>query len=195
MISFKLCHWYNLDYWTGILIYLGYIYFNSHSQNTNILKEKINSSHKKPSIKSKLTDLKCVYFKLSILFVLLHLVPLSIFCTFGIFKLTFSPVSSSVTVSPDVLTLCPMVVLNQLFHSLCLSFLVSRRLPCTLFQTLRSLSIAAAPTTRRGTRGGKCVRIKRATARFLYCGLANARSLVSNKHLFNYHLTLTGLDL
>ena len=67
--------------------------------------------------------------------------------------------------------------------------------PVHIISDLRSLSIAAAPTTRRGPRGGKCVRIKRTTARFLYFCLANARSLVSNKHLFNNHLTLIGLNL
>jgi hypothetical protein len=44
-------------------------------------------------------------------------------------------------------------------------------------------------------RGGKSAKIARARSRFLFCGLANARSLVSNKHLFNYHITVTGLDL
>ena len=103
--------------------------------------------------------------------------------------------SSSVKVSPNVLPLCPMAILNQLFYSLRFSSLVPQRLSSTMLRVVRSLNIAAVPSSRRGMRGGKSAKIAKARSRFLFCGLANARSLVSNKHLFNYHLTVTGLDL
>jgi hypothetical protein len=88
-----------------------------------------------------------------------------------------------------------MAILNQLFYSLRFSSLVPQRLSSTMLRVVRSLNIAAVPSSRRGMRGGKSAKIARARSRFLFCGLANARSLVSNKHLFNYHITVTGLDL
>lgn len=88
-----------------------------------------------------------------------------------------------------------MAISNQLFYSLRRSSLVSHRISSPLLRIIRSLNVAAAPATRRGIRGEKSVEVSRAQSTFLYSGLANARSLVSNRHLFNYHLTLTGLDL
>ncbi|EFX66098.1 hypothetical protein DAPPUDRAFT_332549 [Daphnia pulex] len=60
---------------------------------------------------------------------------------------------------------------------------------------VRSLGIPAVFPSRRGRRGGKSVKINRAAKKFLYCGLVNARSLVSNKYVISHHLTVTGLDV
>ena len=67
--------------------------------------------------------------------------------------------SSSVKVSPNVLPLCPMAILNQLFYSLRFSSLVPQRLSSTMLRVVRSLNIAAVPSSRRGTRGGKSAKI------------------------------------
>ena len=84
---------------------------------------------------------------------------------------------------------------KQTLFSLHRSSLVPSRLSDTSLRSVRSLGISAVPSSRRGRRGGKSVKINRATRKFLYCGLANARSLVSNKYVISHHLTVTGLDV
>ncbi|EFX70233.1 hypothetical protein DAPPUDRAFT_112897 [Daphnia pulex] len=86
-----------------------------------------------------------------------------------------------------------MAPFNQLFFSL--RELNPSRLSAETLQVVRNYGIASVWSSRRGCRSGRRTKRKRATKKYLYCGLANARLLNSCQDALQHHLTISDLDL
>ena len=93
------------------------------------------------------------------------------------------------------LVMMPPAISSQLFYSIRDSPLLLHLLPKQTLLIIRGLGISSRPPTKRGKHSGKSHRIRQSAKKFVFCGLVNARSLLSNMLIVQDHINFHQLDM
>ena len=93
------------------------------------------------------------------------------------------------------LVMNPPAIFSQLFFFIRNSLLLLPLLPKETLLIIRGLGISSRPRTKRGKRCGKSHWIRQSAKKFVFCGLVNARSLLSNMLILQNHIKFPLLDM